>query len=236
MSPALPSDAVPLNHRPKMLRRLDRWPARKNCYMMTVVALLSFIAIDCSFPIIFCIRVANRPDDADWQYGPRVKIPERNEEQNPICVRDVTNGKDLGWFPCETQLRYCWFFAVSPDTRTLASTGWQVRLWDLSSGRELPLEQTDWENLSDDNCHFLAFTPDGKTLAGTNEKRIAVWDVMSGKYIVSFNRSWIASQIVIIWLFVTLILFAIGVGIRTCLSRIRKQTPARQSQPQPTDE
>ena len=195
----------------------------KNWFILTMAALLSFVAIDSSFPIIFCISVATRPADAKWRYGPEVSIPKRAEEQNPICVRDVTNDKELGQFPREAELRYCWFFAVTPDNRTLASTGWHVRLWALSAGKELPLEQTDWEggSRSDDYCHFLAFSSDGKTLAGTNDKRIALWDATTGKYIISFDRSWITGQFVILWLFVTLSFFAIGVGIRLCLSRIR---------------
>ncbi|WP_171474519.1 WD40 repeat domain-containing protein [Frigoriglobus tundricola] len=210
---------------------------RKNCSLLAMTALLSFIAIESSFPVLFCITVATRPTGAEWRYGPEVCIPKRDEKQNPICVRDVTNDKDLGQFPREAELRYCWFFAVTPDNRTLASAGWYVRLWDLSAGKELPLEQTDWEggSSSDDYCHFLAFTSGGKTLAGTNDVRIALWDARTGKYIIGFDRSRVTAQIVLLWLFVTLSFFAVGVGMRLCLSCLREYLSALHSEPLQTD-
>jgi hypothetical protein len=206
----------------------------KNRFLLPMAALLSFVAIDSLFPILACIAIANRPASAGWRYGPEVSIPNRDEKQGPLCVRDVTNDKELGQFPRDAELRYCWLFAVTPDNRTLASTGWYPRLWDLSSGKELPLEETDWEGGSSDYCHFLAFCSDGKTLVGTNDARIAFWDVTTGKYIISFDRSWITAQIVLLWLFVTLSLFAVGAWIRLCLSCLRKHTPVRYPEPLPT--
>jgi WD40 repeat protein len=205
---------------------------RKNRFLLAIAALLSFIAIDSSFPVLACIAIANRPSDAKWRYGPEVRLLNRDEKQGPLCIRDVTNDKELGQFPRGAGPWYDWYFAVSPDNRTLASTTHCVRLWDLSSGTELPLDGEAYrQDCSSDYCHFLAFTSDGKTLVGTNDERIAFWDVTTGNNIVSFDRSWITVQIVLVWLLVTLLFYAIGGRIRLCLSRIRKHTPVRHPEP-----
>ena len=203
---------------------------RKNRFLLALAALLSFVVIESLFPALFCIAVATRPYDAGWRYGPEVGVPKRDERQNPVCVRDITNDKDLGQFPRDAELRYAWFFAVSPDNRTLASACTYVKLWDLSSGEELPFEDNEWEGGSgcDDYGHFVAFTSDGKTLAATNDARIAFWDARTGKYIISFDRSWIAAQIVLLWLFVTMFFFAVGLGIR------RRLSPSPQIQVEPS--
>lgn len=62
-------------------------------------------------------------------------------------------------------------FALSPDGKTLATTGWEkrVRLWDVATGKELAQIAAAAET--------LAFSPDGRTLAyGGTSGVIHLWE------------------------------------------------------------
>jgi WD40 repeat protein len=74
-------------------------------------------------------------------------------------------------------------FALSPDGRTLATAGKvgeAVRLWDTATG-------TGIRALQGEKVADLAFSPDGKKLAGGNAKAIRVWDVSTGKVLLDLK-------------------------------------------------
>jgi WD40 repeat protein len=65
--------------------------------------------------------------------------------------------------------------AFSPDGKTLAASGLELKLWDVTTGVEL---RTLGSNTL---ASTIAFSPDGKTLAsGTGEGKVDWWDVTTG--------------------------------------------------------
>ena len=64
-----------------------------------------------------------------------------------------------------------------------ASGIYDVRLWDVATGRELRLLQGHTEDVNS-----LAFSPDGRTLAsGSDDKTVRLWDVATGRQLRLFQ-------------------------------------------------
>src|SRR5262249_30903762 len=66
--------------------------------------------------------------------------------------------------------------AFSPDATTVAwcSNDGVIKFWDVATGNDLDRPLT---TKADGNMHFLAFAPDGATLAWTNLGQVQLWDV-----------------------------------------------------------
>lgn len=79
--------------------------------------------------------------------------------------------------------------ALSPDGRTLASSakdGKGVRLWDVRTGEplhEVPVS-TGWQW----SLVSVAFSPDGRTLAGAGSIGFHLWDAHTGETTQSLRR------------------------------------------------
>ncbi|UCG02519.1 MAG: WD40 repeat domain-containing protein [Candidatus Heimdallarchaeota archaeon] len=74
----------------------------------------------------------------------------------------------------------------SPDERIVASgsTDGNIKLWDVITGDELPLDLTGHRK----TVNSLAFSPDGTILAsGSGDSYICLWDVSTGKLIQNLS-------------------------------------------------
>ena len=91
-----------------------------------------------------------------------------------LFLWDVMSGAQKG--AITGHLPNGWRIAFAPDGITLASTGSRhlVHLWDITDGRH---KTTLIGARVDDWISSIAFSPDGKTLAGGSGWRIWLWDV-----------------------------------------------------------
>src|SRR5262249_4243150 len=63
-----------------------------------------------------------------------------------------------------------------------------IRVWDIAAGKEIATLKGSVAGASNDNLSLvanLAFSPDGKRLAGADGREIKVWDTDSGKVLVT---------------------------------------------------
>jgi RNA polymerase sigma factor (sigma-70 family) len=109
-----------------------------------------------------------------------------------VRIGDMTTGKEkpnLGGHEDAVNA-----VAVSPDGKTIATGGQDrfIRLWDAATGEE--------RRQLGANEHFfqsLTFAPDGKTLISrgyeySEETKVCVWDVVTGKNLWRFPGTWFA--------------------------------------------
>jgi WD40 repeat protein len=130
-------------------------------------------------------RIALSPDGKTLAATETWREGDKGEYKNGTTLWDIANGKVQTSLPTAGPGD----LAFSPDGRVLAQTayiikdnrldGAEVRRRDLATGKELTaLPNTVSKNPI--NC--LAFSPDGKTLAGADyEGNILLWDTASAK-------------------------------------------------------
>ncbi|HEY1381524.1 MAG TPA: serine/threonine-protein kinase [Gemmataceae bacterium] len=105
-----------------------------------------------------------------------------------IVVRDVASDREPAAFTIPRAVVMA--IAFSPDGRFLAAGTFdeQVYVWDVATGARLhaaPLEGP---------AHQLAFSPDGRRLAGVNREAVKLWDVATGHEVLILRaaqpRTW----------------------------------------------
>ncbi len=111
-------------------------------------------------------------------------------QQKTIRVWDVASGAEVRSFPDDSSSNGP--YAFSPDNQMLAAVAGYARglpprinLWDLTSGKTLPpIELARGESLS--ILSYLAFSPDGKTLASSGDGPIQLWEVATRRAAAQF--------------------------------------------------
>jgi WD40 repeat protein len=101
--------------------------------------------------------------------------------QEPLGVFEVATGREVRRFTCHAMTS-----VVSPDSKTLAVSGWQndkggretvLRLFNLASGEEVARFPQGHE----EPYYLLAFSPDGNTLACGFSERSCLLDCATGR-------------------------------------------------------
>lgn len=109
------------------------------------------------------------------------------DAEGNILLWDTAAGKEVRRLRGQRDL---WLsVALSPDGKTVASPGSQndrtIRFWEVATGKELPCIEKAGEPWG-----YGVFSPDAKTLAtgGIHHSLIHLWDVASGKEVVTLSR------------------------------------------------
>jgi WD40 repeat protein/serine/threonine protein kinase len=98
--------------------------------------------------------------------------------EGEVAIWEISSGRKI----CALTLYDLWTksVALSPDEKLIAGAGGRgVRVWEISSGREIFAVDVS------DSIGSIAFSPDGKLLAGGEswDKKIYIWETGSGRQI-----------------------------------------------------
>jgi WD40 repeat protein len=118
-------------------------------------------------------------------FSPDGKILATGDSNGEICLRQVSDGKQL--FTRREHANWIVSLAFHPDGRTLASssTDCTIKLWDTATGQCLQTLQ-EHEN----EVWSVAFSPDGNTLAsGSDDCTIKLWLTETGECLETLGRN-----------------------------------------------
>jgi WD40 repeat protein len=110
--------------------------------------------------------------------------------QDTVTLWDVASRRKIRTWKDETN--GVGKLAFSPDGKILVSTGeyygGKFTLWNSTTGKVLRLMKAPSE-YGDDIVYGLAFSPDGKLLATGSLNTITIWDVASGKVLITTDKA-----------------------------------------------
>lgn len=91
---------------------------------------------------------------------------------------DAVTGREALTLKGPTDPDFGWV-AFSPDGRRITSDFRHVKVWDVSTGRQI---------LALENSGIVAFSPDGRRIASTgHDSKVRVWDASTGREILVFT-------------------------------------------------
>ncbi len=98
-----------------------------------------------------------------------------------VRIWDVATGRPLRAMrhgPSPTTSVWSTTVVLSPNGQVIASAGQEsvVRLWDARTGRQIHALKEPFVDV-----HVVAFSPDGRTLAGGADGAAVLWDLQTGK-------------------------------------------------------
>ncbi len=121
-------------------------------------------------------------------FSPDGTIVASGSEDKTVKLWDAATGEEILTLTGHTGPVDCLVFN-SDGTRIVATSKGVAKVWDLPEGREtLTLEPGDWETIAS-----IAFSPDGKLLAGADGEVdvwpgfIRIWDASSGQLLESIE-------------------------------------------------
>jgi WD40 repeat protein len=131
-----------------------------------------------ALPSRACLAIAFSPDGKTVAQGHML-------EKHPITLADASSGQALAELTGATK-NVC-SLAFAPDGKTLATAGDTVRLWDLTTNKEL--QEFKSEGPREHGVYSVAFSPDGKKLASAegSDRTVKVWEVATGKELATFK-------------------------------------------------
>jgi hypothetical protein len=110
----------------------------------------------------------------------------RNSWDGHIHLWDVEAAADVRTYPGHKQGDEGWWTVFSPDRKTFAgmSDDYTIHFWNVSSGKPLGILPPH-PHLADDRGVW--FTPNGKAAATIKNCSIRLWDVRTGKELLSWS-------------------------------------------------
>jgi WD40 repeat protein len=149
-------------------------------------ASVSVVSDDQTLVTLGCVPTAFASPQANVQIqGARLVDGQWHAGGNSIVLRNANTGKEIRRFAEKRSAKLIFrHIALSADGKTLAGGGSDgvIYLWDVATGKEIQqlkdhqrdLAQKDGWTLSG---IVLAFTPDGRRLVSTANRRILIWEM-----------------------------------------------------------
>ena len=112
-------------------------------------------------------------------FSPNGKNIASGSHEGTVRLWEVGTGRQIGFFGHSSEVIFVTF---SPDGKHIASISKNIKLWDVTSGKEIREFSGYSSRLSS-----ISFSPDGRKLASSSiDGTTRIWDVAAGKELVSF--------------------------------------------------